>query len=145
MPYLSWIWETPGNIEPPLFSKILILKLNVFAIYTPHPTHPPPPPFGVWTFPTILYFFLFGKIPVIHDTLGVKYSALLTFFAILNLLSSLYCSCCPFFFFLCRSASVEILHNHSNKHVENKETNKQKEGDEVKKSPLIVVLLRLRR
>ena len=73
----------------------------------------------------------------------MRHSALHTFSALLNLFSSFYCSGCSFFFFLRSSASVEILHNHPNKHVEDKEANKEKEGDEVEKSPLVVVLLRL--
>jgi hypothetical protein len=49
------------------------------------------------------------------------------------------CSSGPLFLLLLGSASVEVFDNNTNKHVEDKEANQEKEGDEVDQTPFIKV------
>lgn len=38
---------------------------------------------------------------------------------------------------------MKVLDDHANKHIEDKESNEEEEGDEVDQSPLVEILLRL--
>ena len=60
-----------------------------------------------------------------------------------KLLGPLGRSPCPLLLLLLRPATVEVLHDHAHKHVEDEEANEQEEGDEVDQPPLIEVLARL--
>ena len=59
---------------------------------------------------------------------------------LLDLLGSLDGPGCPLLLLLLRPAPVEVLHDDTNEHVEDEEANQEQEGDEVEKTPLIVVL-----
>ena len=59
---------------------------------------------------------------------------------LLDLLGSLDGPCCSFLLLLLSAAPVEVLHDDSNEHVEDEEADKKKEGDEIEKSPFVVVL-----
>ena len=64
----------------------------------------------------------------------------LTFSPLLDLVCPLDSSGCPLFFLLFRSASVKVLHDDSNKHVENKEADEKEKRDEIEQTPLVVIL-----
>ena len=68
----------------------------------------------------------------------------LTSSSLFNLLGSLDGSGSSLFFLLFSSAPMKVLHDDSNKHVENKETNQEQERYEVEQPPLIVVLFWLK-
>ena len=59
---------------------------------------------------------------------------------LLDLLGSLDGSGRPLLLLLLRPAPVEVLHDDTDEHVEDEEANQEEERDEVKKTPLIVVL-----
>ena len=62
-------------------------------------------------------------------------------------LLDLFCSLCSpsgsLLLLLLRPAPVEVLHHHSDEHVQNKEANEKEERYEVNETPFVVVLLRL--
>ena len=66
---------------------------------------------------------------------------LLTSPSLLNLFCSLGCASRPLLLLLLGSAPVEVLHHHSNEHVQHKEADEEEKRDEVNKTPFIVVLL----
>ena len=64
---------------------------------------------------------------------------------LLDLLGPLGRSPCPLLLLLLRPATVEVLHDHAHKHVEDEEADEQEEGDEVDQPPLVEILARLRK
>ena len=65
---------------------------------------------------------------------------LLTPSSLLDLLGPLDGPGRPLLLLLLRPAAVEVLHDDTDEHVEDEEPNQEQEGDEVEKTPLVVVL-----